>query len=150
MSLNDQQKKFVRYYVESGRAAESARKAGYSKKNASKASSQMIHENPKTMVAIEELRTLKSKASNYDLEAAMKEADDAYIVARDDGNAPAMLTATKLKAQLMKILDDKPAGAAFQINISGIGGDDGQKTVVNVTQTLPGINTLTGDGDGET
>ncbi len=146
MSLTDQQKKFVRYFVESGKPTESARRAGYSIKNATKAAAHMIKESPNVMEAIDEARALKSKASNYDLEMAMREADDAYIVAKDDGNAPAMLTATKLKAQLMKILDDKPAQAQFQIMISGIGGGE-EKTVVSVTQSLPSVNLLTGDGD---
>ncbi len=140
--LTDQQKKFVRYYVETGKPTESARRAGYSEKNSSKAAAHMLKESPNVMQAIEELRELKGRASNYDLEAAMKEADDAYIVARDDGNAPAMLTATKLKAQLMKILDDKPVGAQFQIMISGI-GQESPKTVISVIQ--PSVTALTGD-----
>ncbi len=142
MSLTDQQRKFVRFYVESGKPTESARRAGYSEKNATKAAGEMLHGNKKVIAAIQEARDGKTKA--YDLVAAMLEASAAYDVANEEGNATAMLAATKLKSQLMKLLDDRPVGAAFQIVFSGI---DDQKTTVSIVQ--PSINALTGSNESE-
>ncbi len=144
MSLTDQQKKFVRYYVETGKPTESARRAGYSTRNATKAAAHMIKDSPNVMTAIEEAKTLKGKATNYDLERAMAEAAEAYVVASEEGNASAMLAATKLKSQLMKLLDDRPVGAAFQIVFSGI---DDAKTTVSIVQ--PSISALTGTNEPE-
>lgn len=151
MSLNAQQKKFIDFYIKTGKPKESAIKAGYSPKSASSIARDLLTEHRGVMAEIQEIRDRKGQPRKaYDLQAAMDEADEAIVIAKETGNAAAFLAAVKLKAQLMKILDDKPAGSAFQINISGI-NDNGPKTVINVSQ--PNVKSLTGDdedGSGET
>lgn len=148
MSLTEQQKKFIKFYIESGKPRESALKAGYAPKSASKTASYMLKENKSVMAAIQEIRESKDKPKKeYDLQAAMAEADEAIAIAKATDNAASFLAAVKLKAQLMKILDDRPQGAAFQIMISGIGDslDSDQKAVIKIIQ--PAANILTGDAD---
>lgn len=146
MSLTEQQKKFIKFYIESGRPKESALKAGYAVKSASKSAHNLLKHSKEVMAALQEIRENKDKPKNeYDLKAAMAEADEAIAIAKATDNAASFLAAVKLKAQLMKILDDRPSGAQFQINISGIGGNDGEKTLINVIQVQPGVNLLTGD-----
>lgn len=145
MSLTPQQKKFIEYYVESGKQRQSAVKAGYAPKNASKAAGLMLKHNKEVIAAIEEARAKRADPTAYDLAAAMTETDQAISMAKSTGNATAYLAGIKQKAMLMKLLDDRPASAAFQINISGIG--DGEKTVISVRQ--PSVGLLTGDGEDE-
>lgn len=147
MSLTERQKNFVKFYIESGKPRESAIKAGYAPKNASKAAGEMLRENKAVMAAIQSVREAGEKALDYDLRAAMREAEEAKELAKVTNNPAAYLAAVKLKAQLMKILDDKPQGAAFQVVISGIGGPDEQKTVVSVTP--PSLNSLIGRDEEE-
>ncbi len=143
MSLTEKQKLFIKYYIETGKPKRSAVLAGYSEGNASKAAREMLKENVHVMRALRDIREAKdAPKKEYDLAAAMAEADEAYIIAKSTENPTAMLGAAKLKAQLMKILDDRPVGAAFQIVFSGI---DDQKTVVSVVQ--PAVKALTGDLD---
>ncbi len=144
--MTEQQKKFIKFYVESGKPKESAIKAGYSSKSASSTARDLLTENKEVMAALKDIRENKNQPKKeYDLEAAMAEADEAIAIAKATDNAASFLAAVKLKAQLMKILDDRPVGASFQVMISGIGGEE-QKTVVEVRQ--PTVNSLTGGSDG--
>lgn len=146
MSLTEQQKKFIKFYIESGKPKESALKAGYAPKSASKSAHSLLKHNKEVMAALQEIRENKDKPKNeYDLKAAMAEADEAIAIAKATDNAASFLAAVKLKAQLMKILDDRPQGAMFQIQISGIGDGGATPAVINVIQ--PSANPLIGDGD---
>lgn len=128
--MTDRQKAFIKFYIESGKPRDAAIRAGYAPKNASKAAADMLKRNIEIMKAIQEIRDGKVTApKDYDLAAAMAEADEAIAIAKATENAASFLAAVKLKAQLMKILDDRPVGAAFQIVFSGI---DDNRTVVSV------------------
>jgi phage terminase small subunit len=150
MALTDRQKLFIKFYIESGNARGSAIKAGYSEGNASKAARELLKENVHVMRALRDIREAPPKVpEEYNLKAAMAEADEAIAIARTTENAASFITAVKLKAQLMKILDDKPAGAQFQIMISGIGGAE-EKTVVSVAQAGLSISGRDSEEKGET
>lgn len=144
--LNDMQKEFLRRYLKTGRAKESAILAGYSPASAKKTAADMLKNNLTIRGEVERQRSkgVEAAAGEYDLAAAMKEADEAIQIAKDDGNAAALATLIKLKAQMMKILDDRPQGANFQIMISGI-DDGGQKTVISVQQPAA----ITGETNGD-
>lgn len=150
MSLTDRQKLFIKYYMESGKPTDSAARAGYSGKNATKAAADLLKRNKEVMKAIQDIREGKTgNPEDYTLASAMREADEAISIAKATDNAASFLAAVKLKAQLMKILDDKPVTAAFQIQISGIsdGGDD-RKTVVNVIHK-PSLRLTGGEDEKE-
>lgn len=148
--MTDRQKLFIKFYIESGKPRDAAIRAGYAPKNASKAAADMLKRNVEIMNAIQEIRDGKVTApKDYDLTAAMAEADEAIAIARTTENAASFITAVKLKAQLMKILDDKPAGAQFMIQISGIGGGE-EKTVVSVAQASPSLSGRDNEENGET
>lgn len=130
MALTERQKQFIKFYVESGKPRDAAIRAGYAPKNASGAAADLLKRNQFVMKALQDIREGKDKPKGeYNLEAAMAEADEAIQIAKATENAASFLAAVKLKAQLMKILDDRPAGAAFQIVFSGI---DDNRTVVSV------------------
>lgn len=116
--LTEQQQIFVTEYLKTGEVTGSARAAGYS---GPETQGSRLLKNPFVRAEIEEARKAVVEEGSFTLKKALAEADAAYAVAEEKGNAAGMVAATTLKTKLTGMWVDKSEvfSAGFSINISG-------------------------------
>jgi len=119
--LSPKQAEFVAAYLKHGNAIQAARECGYSP---TYAGSLILV--PAVAAALADARNQVAIKGEYNLAAAMKEAEDAMVFARAANQANAYVKAVELRAKLQGLLiervDQRQVGG-FQIRILGV--DDG-------------------------
>lgn len=120
--LTERQAKFVAEYCKHGIVQTAALAAGFPKSTASQYGARLMRESPAVMAAIAAHRKDLQAQGKYNLENAMKEADEAIEFARETENANAYVKALELKSKLNGLLVEKHDHrvASFRLNIGGI------------------------------
>jgi hypothetical protein len=121
--LKPREAKFIAEYLKDSNGSRAAIASGYSGNSAAQEAYRLLHENPGVMAAIAEARKGLKELGIYNLEKAMKEADDVIAFAKETENANAYAKAFELKAKLNGLLVEKHdvRTSGFVLQISGIG-----------------------------
>jgi phage terminase small subunit len=113
---------FVEEYLKTGQGKQSAIKAGYPAKTAQQNAVALLKKDKFVVDAIAKARGAVVAAGTYNLQMAMKEADDAIKFARKTENANAYVKAVELKTKLNGLLVEKHDHrvAGFAVVVGGI------------------------------
>ncbi len=107
--LTEKQERFSLAYLETGNASEAYRRSYSPKKMAAKTVNEeasRLMADPKIAARITELRQPAVEKAQYTLDLALKEAHEAFEIAKLKENGGAMATAVQLKAKLCGLLSD--------------------------------------------
>ena len=111
MSLTPKQEKFCQAIVAGNNQSDAYRAAYNSEKmglNTIYVHASQLMADDKVKIRVEELRAPVVKEVQYDLKAAMGEANEALEMAKAQGNTSVMVQATALRAKLSGLLVEKP------------------------------------------
>lgn len=120
--LTPKQATFVAEYLKDSNGTRAAIAAGYSPRNARHQAWELLHKQPSVVEALEETRKASAKKAEYNLDTAMKEAEEAIEFSKNTKNANAYVKAVELRTKLNGLLIEKHdvRHAGFQLIISGI------------------------------
>lgn len=130
--------KFVTAYLAHGDGTRAAVEAGYSEASADSQACVLLLHNTYVRGKVEAARAKIQAKGVYNLEKAMREADDAIEFARSTKNANAYVKAVELKSKLNGLLVEKHEvkQVGFQIQIRGV------NEIPQQLPSMPDINIL--------
>ena len=111
--LNTKQAKFCAYYIETGNAFESAKKAGYSHSTANNATALLIRKNEGIAERIKESEQNIITASNWNKAKIISELERVYSLALADNQ---LTNANKTLQLLAQITNAMPSAQTKEIN----------------------------------
>ena len=121
-NLTTLQRRFVMEYLKHGNGTKAAIDAGYAQASAKHTAYELLKNNDLIKAEVDKQRKDLQEKSGYNLEKAMKEAEDAMDFAKETKNANAYVKAAELRAKLNGLLIDRHDVRQlghFEINISG-------------------------------
>lgn len=140
--------RFIAEYMACGNAREAQVRAGYA--HTSSVGKNLLKK-PEVIAEIDRLRKEISEQGKYNLERAMKEAEEGIEFAKKTENANAYATLVIHRAKLHGLVIDKAdhrISGSFQINIEGIDPvRDVSQGALDVGKIVPQI--VGGSGEGE-
>ena len=105
--LNPKQLQFIKHFIATGNARQSAIAAGYGPANASKRASILLNGNPLIRAEVQKHRKELTEATKFGYQQAMDQAQKVYELAERTGNAMACAKAVELKSKLSGLLIER-------------------------------------------